>query len=193
MKREIAALKAETGASGKESDAAGNLKELEAELAALKERYADDHPDIQRLRRSIAALNASDAQQAAGSKAAPKRPAIDPIQRPDNPAYVALTSQLESTKRELAHLAALRDDLRAKQRTYDCAAAADPGDRARVPRPHARLRQRPDALPRGQGEADAGRGCAGAREGPQGRALQRWASPPICPRHRPAPTACASR
>jgi uncharacterized protein involved in exopolysaccharide biosynthesis len=119
MKREIAALKAETGAAGKESDAAGNLKDLEAELAALKERYADDHPDIQRLKRSIAALSAPDAQQAAGSRVAPKRPSLDPIQRPDNPVYVALTTQLESTRRELAHLSALKDDLRAKQRTYD--------------------------------------------------------------------------
>ena len=48
-----------------------------------------------------------------------KPSAFDPIQRPDNPAYIALTSQLESTRRELAHLAALRDDLRTKQRTYD--------------------------------------------------------------------------
>ena len=42
------------------------------------------------------------------------RPVLDPIQRPDNPAYIALTSQLESTRRELAHLAALRDDLRSE-------------------------------------------------------------------------------
>ena len=118
MQREIAALKAETGASGKESDTAGKLKELEAELAALKERYADDHPDIQRLKRSIAALNASEAAGDA-PRAPDKRPAVDPIQRPDNPAYVALTTQIESTSASSRTSPPLRDDLRAKQRTYD--------------------------------------------------------------------------
>jgi hypothetical protein len=42
-----------------------------------------------------------------------------PAQKPDNPAYVALTTQLESTRRELLHLSGLREELRAKQRTYD--------------------------------------------------------------------------
>lgn len=114
MRREIAALTSETGAPGKESDAADKLRKLEGELAALKERYAEDHPDVQRLRRSIAAL-----KETTASRVADRRPVPDSSQRPDNPAYIALTSQLESTKRELAQLAALREDLRAQQRTYD--------------------------------------------------------------------------
>ena len=117
MQREIAALKAETGAPETASESAGNLKELEAELVKLKERYADDHPDVQRLKRSIASLKASDATTRSG--VARNRPMPDTLQRPDNPAYVALFSQLESTRRELANLAALKEDLRAKQRTYD--------------------------------------------------------------------------
>src|SRR5262249_59470153 len=40
-------------------------------------------------------------------------------QGPDNPAYIALACQLETTKRELRSLAALKEDLRAKQRAYD--------------------------------------------------------------------------
>ena len=39
-------------------DAAEQRKKLEAELAAAKERYGDDHPDVQRLKRSIASLEA---------------------------------------------------------------------------------------------------------------------------------------
>jgi uncharacterized protein involved in exopolysaccharide biosynthesis len=119
LQREIAALNAEGGASGTESESATNLKELEAELAVLTERYSDDHPDVQRIKRSIVAARTSGAKEGTKSVAARDRPSPDALQRPDNPAYVALVSQIEGTKRELAHLAALREDLRAKQRTYD--------------------------------------------------------------------------
>jgi uncharacterized protein involved in exopolysaccharide biosynthesis len=118
MQREIAALRAETGASGKEADTA-DMKKLEAELVALRERYSEDHPDIQRIKRSLAALKASAIKQAAAPGMADKRAGPDPVQRPDNPAYIALTTQIEGAKRELSQLSALRDDLRAQQRTYD--------------------------------------------------------------------------
>ncbi len=116
--REITALKAQTGASGR-SDAADQLKALDAELATLKERYGEDHPDVQRIRRSIAALKASEVSATTVPKAGDRRLVVDPATRPDNPAYLVFSTQLESAKRELTQLAALRDDLRAKQRTYD--------------------------------------------------------------------------
>ncbi|MGB8433769.1 MAG: hypothetical protein WCE38_05885 [Burkholderiales bacterium] len=112
LQREIAALKAETGASSGDV-AAGTAKKLEAELADLRKRYSEDHPDVQRLKRSLAALKASESAE----KSLSESPGAG--QRPDNPAYVALKSQLESTERELSQLAALRQDLRAKQRVYD--------------------------------------------------------------------------
>jgi succinoglycan biosynthesis transport protein ExoP len=118
IQREINALKTETGASGK-GDTAEQRKKLESDLAALKERYGDDHPDVQRLRRTISALEAPEGKATTVPKAGDKRPAVDPMQRADNPAYVLLATQLESTQRELVHLSAVRDDLRAKQRTYD--------------------------------------------------------------------------
>ncbi len=94
-------------------------QKLEAELVVLKERYSEDHPDVQRVKRSIAALKTSKGSETALPKQTERNPAVDANQRPDNPAYVALISQLESTKRELAHLSALREDLRAKQHAYD--------------------------------------------------------------------------
>jgi uncharacterized protein involved in exopolysaccharide biosynthesis len=118
LRREIAALKAEVGASSRDADSE-KLKKLEIELVALKQRYSDDHPDVQRVRRSIAALKTSKGGETAQPKPTETHPTVDVNPRPDNPAYVALTSQLESAKRELAHLSALRDDLRAKQRDYD--------------------------------------------------------------------------
>jgi uncharacterized protein involved in exopolysaccharide biosynthesis len=118
LQREIAALKAETGASGK-GDTAEQRKKLEADLAALKERYGDDHPDVQRIQRSIAALEASEVKATTAPRVGDTRPVVDPRQMPDNPAYVLLATQLEGTQRELAHLSSVRDDLRAKQRNYD--------------------------------------------------------------------------
>jgi polysaccharide biosynthesis transport protein len=116
MQREIAALSAETGTPSKQADSA-DIKKLEADLAALRERYAEDHPDIQRTKRALAALRASAVTQA--PTVAEKHAVPDPTQRPDNPTYIALTVQIEGVKRELSQLVALRDDLRAQQRTYD--------------------------------------------------------------------------
>ncbi len=68
LQREIAALSAETGATGREADNADNLKKLEAELAALRDRYSEDHPDIQRTKRAIAALQAAMASAPAAAR-----------------------------------------------------------------------------------------------------------------------------
>jgi len=119
MRREIAALRAEAGVSGK-GDMVEQRQRLEAELATLKDRYGEDHPDVQRLKRSIAALEVAEARTTGMvPKAADRRPAADTPPRPDNPAYVVLAAQLESTQRELKQLAASKEDLRAKQRAYD--------------------------------------------------------------------------
>ncbi len=127
MRREMAALKAEAGDAGNESESAAQLKDLEAELATLKERYSDDHPDVQRVRRSIAALKASAGGESAASRAADKRGVTARTQPPDNPAYITLSAQLESAKREVVQLLALRDELRLKQRTYDSRLLQIPG------------------------------------------------------------------
>lgn len=119
MRREIAALKAETGAPASERETAEQRKKLEAELAALRERYSDDHPDVQRLKRSIAALDNAGSRDTASSQGAVKRPVPEAGLKADNPAYVALTNEIESARRQIAQLNALRDDLRAKQRAYD--------------------------------------------------------------------------
>jgi uncharacterized protein involved in exopolysaccharide biosynthesis len=118
LQREITALKREVGAGIKSAHAAEKQR-LEGELATLKERYSDDHPDVQRVRRSITALENSKGVEAAPIGQPGRDAPSEAPTRADNPAYLAVVSQLESTKRELTHLSALREDLRAKQRDYD--------------------------------------------------------------------------
>jgi len=118
MQREISALQVEIGIPVSEVDTSKQRRMLEAELAALRERYSEDHPDVQRLKRSIAALGAPNAKATPPQRTA-RRPAPGLTQSPDNPAYIAMAKQLDSTNREIGRLAALRNDLREKQRTYD--------------------------------------------------------------------------
>jgi uncharacterized protein involved in exopolysaccharide biosynthesis len=66
------------------------------------------------VRQEIAALKA---QTAASARSAERGSGAN--EAPDNPAYILLATQLQNTKRELAQLAASREDLRAKQRIYD--------------------------------------------------------------------------
>ena len=94
---------------------AERLRTLQAQYASASVVYGADHPDIRRMQREIAALSA----ELGVPGAAEKRAAPNPIQRPDNPAYIALTTQIDGVKRELNQLTALSDDLRAQQRTYD--------------------------------------------------------------------------
>ena len=97
------------------------LRALQAQYASASGVYTIDHPDVRRMKREIAELEAQisamNAKPAARGKGVENPLAADASAR--NPAYVVLAAQLESTKRELIQLAAAKDDLRAKQRTYD--------------------------------------------------------------------------
>lgn len=68
------------------------LANLRAELAAAKQRYTPDHPDVKRLQRSIDAL-ATGVDQSPRSNLAP-----------DNPDYIQIANQLDTVNSELAAL-----------------------------------------------------------------------------------------
>ena len=110
MRREIAALRKATGSSGASDESAKKLIGLRAELVAAREKYSDDHPDVVKLRKSIAAL---EAQQTTPAKA----PSTDV--KPENPAYIALQSQLESTMSSMKSLRAKQADLKGKIASYE--------------------------------------------------------------------------
>jgi polysaccharide chain length determinant protein (PEP-CTERM system associated) len=79
------------------------LRALQAEYNRASALYRAAHPDMRRMRREMAAL----------------KPSVEASRVPDNPAYIALATQLDNTNSELARLSAQRDELRAMQRSYD--------------------------------------------------------------------------
>jgi polysaccharide biosynthesis transport protein len=110
---------------------AERLRALQAQYASASAVYGPEHPDIRRLKREIATLTAETSTSSkraeatelekpgAAADTSGKQASLDTVLRPDNPAYIALTSQIAGVKRELNQLAILKDDLRAQQRTYD--------------------------------------------------------------------------
>jgi uncharacterized protein involved in exopolysaccharide biosynthesis len=103
MRREIEALEKSTGA--KPAPDARALEAAREELARLAERYAGDHPDVVRQRKRVAALEGERARLAADARA-------------DNPAWLALASQLDAVRREAGSLPARRGELQGRLADY---------------------------------------------------------------------------
>jgi len=110
VKREMAELEKMVGQQG----LSGSLKrqklnDLKAELAEKQGKYSADHPDIKKLKSEIARLE----QQP--EKAEPVKLVTDP----ENPAYITLATQIETTKNEMASLQRQREALKAKLKVFN--------------------------------------------------------------------------
>jgi polysaccharide chain length determinant protein (PEP-CTERM system associated) len=93
------------------------LKELRAKLVQLESRYSDEYPDVKKTRMDVAALEKRIALLPPENQAAPKKALTSVADQPNNPAYVALASQLsgvqsdiESAKRQITELQKRRED-----------------------------------------------------------------------------------
>jgi polysaccharide chain length determinant protein (PEP-CTERM system associated) len=104
------------------------LRALEAQYATQLAMYQEEHPDVRRTKREIEALKAEMGTSSGAAEDSANQKAGTPAKtvRPDNPAYLLLVSQIEGLKREIVQLSATRDDLRAKQRTYETRLLAMP-------------------------------------------------------------------
>lgn len=111
MRREIESLRKEAATGDDGAEGAKRLIGLQAELAAAREKYSDTHPDVVKLKRAIAPL---EAQRTTGAQPSPRK-----VPKPENPAYIALQAQLESTQFELKSLRAKRKELQAKIAGYE--------------------------------------------------------------------------
>lgn len=113
MRREMEALKKETGGDGDMQEQAKQLTRMRSDLATMREKYSDDYPDVVKLKKAIAALEESHKKTVATGSDAPK------FKKPENPVYISLQSQLESANSELKTLRTKRADLKAKMASYE--------------------------------------------------------------------------
>jgi polysaccharide biosynthesis transport protein len=116
MRREIAALKVETGLIGDATDREAKLLELKAQLSVLRQKYSDEHPDVVKLKRAAAAIEEA---VRSGEGADGKSDNVRPARKPDNPAYKLLQAQIETTESQLQSMRAEREELRARLRLAD--------------------------------------------------------------------------
>ncbi|BCO31801.1 chain-length determining protein [Thiohalobacter sp. COW1] len=117
LQREIESLEQETGLGPDRASLLEERDRLQTELASLREKYAPEHPDVVKLQKTVDELNAQIAQT----------PETPPAQRaPDNPAYVTLQSQLESTLNDIRAQEAKKLQLEADLKKYEQRLAAAP-------------------------------------------------------------------
>jgi uncharacterized protein involved in exopolysaccharide biosynthesis len=107
LQREIAGLERQTGVVSPNEEQAKEMSRLRTELAAAKEKYTADHPDVIRLSNALTALEAS-------LKAPATPEAVVAAEKPENPAYITLQSQLQAVNSDFKALTAKRDELQAK-------------------------------------------------------------------------------
>jgi uncharacterized protein involved in exopolysaccharide biosynthesis len=109
-KREMAELEKLAGQQGGSASLKRQkLTQLRAELAEKQGKYSPEHPDIKKLKNEIARLE----QQP--QKTEPVKPVTDP----ENPAYITLTTQIESAKSEVASLQREREALKEKLKVFN--------------------------------------------------------------------------
>jgi uncharacterized protein involved in exopolysaccharide biosynthesis len=111
MKQEIEALEKETGQRPEIEEASKQLIDAHATLAASLKRLGSDHPDVVQARRTIKALE----QEVRQLGSAPLR---KPMLRPENPAYINLQAQLNSTTSSLDALRATRTAVKRRLQDY---------------------------------------------------------------------------
>ena len=105
LRRQINAMRSGDLAGGTSSNLQAQLAMEEANLAEMRQRYSEEHPDIKRLERTI---ENQKARIAAGEKDDPH----NSVTR--TPAVVQLETQLNGVESQIAALQAQRSDLRTK-------------------------------------------------------------------------------
>ncbi|MFZ0548559.1 MAG: hypothetical protein WAM60_24130 [Candidatus Promineifilaceae bacterium] len=106
LKQEIEQLQATVGNTSSYAQLQQQIQQEKQRLASLKERYSDDYPDVQASRDAIASLEAQLIDMTPGESS------TDTVA--DNPAYVLVKSQLQSTNLEIQSLETKKKDIQAK-------------------------------------------------------------------------------
>jgi polysaccharide biosynthesis transport protein len=107
LKREIANLKTETGLQDEASDRTQSLALLQSQLLQLRQKYSEEHPDVVKLKRAYSALELAVRAESANGPAGSLRNAS----KPDNPQYINLKTQIETTGSQIESLRSERKEL----------------------------------------------------------------------------------
>ncbi|HVJ42073.1 MAG TPA: hypothetical protein VM639_11265 [Dongiaceae bacterium] len=97
------------------------LKALQGKLAAMEGQYGPQFPDIVKLKKQIAGLEAQ-----VGKNGNAKTTSNGSVGDADNPAYIMLTYQLRSLDQQYRSLQNQQDDARRQKEDYDARVAATP-------------------------------------------------------------------
>ena len=124
LRREIATLKVETGLQDDATDRENKLLQLQQQISLLRQKYSDDHPDVVQLKRAFATL---DKAVRTGADAAEGRASeIRRARKPDNPVYLNLKSQIETTNAQIESLRSERREMRGKLELLDLRVSQSP-------------------------------------------------------------------
>jgi len=123
LKREIANLRSETGLTPEAADRGDKLDQFRVQLAELRRKYSDDHPDVVALRRAYTALDQAVKASESDSAAADGRR----VRKPDNPVYIQLKAQIETTGSQIDVMRAERKTLQVRLQEFDLRLSQTPG------------------------------------------------------------------
>ena len=111
IKKMIAGLeKMVTTQGGQASVRRQKINQLKAELAVKEGRLSADNPEIKKLQKEISRLEQD--------KDVPDTSIKTPVMNPNNPAYIALNSQIQTTNNEIAMYRKIQADWRSRLNVY---------------------------------------------------------------------------
>lgn len=111
LKREIAGLKKQIGDISDTRAQAKEAARLKAELSAEQVKFSADYPDVVKLKAELAALQTRMRKEASEPQAPPEKP--------QNPAYLTLSAELQGVKSRIAAATRQRAQLRAKNADFE--------------------------------------------------------------------------
>lgn len=114
MKKQIKALEKQINAGDQIKSIKQDLAQKRAELEKLSQRYSEKHPDIIKLKKEIKTQKSKleDLQNGKEDMAS------EEIEKPNNPAYINLQTQIKSTKIEIKNARQAIQDLQEQTQIY---------------------------------------------------------------------------
>ncbi len=107
IKKEIEALEKEANVPPDLQALNAELRQKEAELVTLRKKYSERHPSVTKLQREIDNLRKEIKSASPKSSYSSNTSNL----KPDNPAYITLQAQLESTRSDLNAIRGIKEEL----------------------------------------------------------------------------------